>query len=381
MLPSKSREISNYLLTVLLLLGALGLLAGLYAGFNRLGLWAGSSRMISPLMHGPLMVDGFLGTLIGLERAAALQTKWAYGAPFFFAVGTVLLIFAHGAGTLYLYIVASIFFLAIMFVLYRMQPMIYHIIMILGGACLLVGNVLLFMNIPIFNMVAWWFGFLLLTIFAERLELNRILRPPEWAQQIFLALTVLWIAGVIITYFHRYIGWAIACIMLIIQALWLFKCDVARRTIKADGWTRYSAICLLTGYGWLILAGLFGLGYGFPRAGFLYDAQLHMIFLGFVFSMIFAHLSVIIPSLSGKMIPYRPIFYIPLIFLHGFLLVRVIGDIAGFPFVRLIGGYGNIAAILLFLGSVLFQLIRETRRRKTQIFETKNRTKTADYHE
>ncbi len=369
MLSLENHKTSSYVLTILLLLGALGLLAGLYAGFNRLGLWVGGGQMITPLMHGPLMINAFLGTLIGLERAAALQTKWAYGAPLFFAIGTVLLIFFQGIGTLYLYVVASIFFLAIMFVLYRMQPMIYHIIMVLGGLCLLVGNVLLFLHDPIFNLVVWWFGFLLLTIFAERLELNRILRPPELAQQIFLALSIIWIAGIIITYFHRYAGWIIASAALIVQAVWLFKYDVARRTIRAEGWTRYSAICLLTGYVWLILAGIFGLGYGLPKAGFLYDAQLHMIFLGFVFSMIFAHSSVIIPSLSGKLVPYSSYFYVPLIFLHGFLLIRVIGDIAVLPMVRGISGYGNILAILLFLGGVLFSLVRQSVHKKEQVFQ------------
>ena len=33
------------------------------------------------LVHGPLMVVGFLGTLIGLERAVALKRWWAYLIP------------------------------------------------------------------------------------------------------------------------------------------------------------------------------------------------------------------------------------------------------------------------------------------------------------
>ena len=32
-------------------------------------------------LHGPLMVCGFLGAVIGLERAAALGRLWAYAAP------------------------------------------------------------------------------------------------------------------------------------------------------------------------------------------------------------------------------------------------------------------------------------------------------------
>ena len=33
------------------------------------------------VVHGPLMVVGFLGTLIGLERAVALGRLWPYGIP------------------------------------------------------------------------------------------------------------------------------------------------------------------------------------------------------------------------------------------------------------------------------------------------------------
>ena len=56
----------------LLALSILALLAGLWAGLLRLG-W--SLPPIQPglyVAHGPLMVCGFLGTLISIERAVAL---------------------------------------------------------------------------------------------------------------------------------------------------------------------------------------------------------------------------------------------------------------------------------------------------------------------
>ena len=33
------------------------------------------------IAHGPLMVCGFLGTLISLERAVGLGSPWGYAAP------------------------------------------------------------------------------------------------------------------------------------------------------------------------------------------------------------------------------------------------------------------------------------------------------------
>src|SRR5690625_7250829 len=74
----------------------------------------------------------------------------------------------------------------------------------------------------------------------------------------------------------------------------------------------------------ILIGGGLGLVYGLPIAGPLYDAILHIFFVGFVFSMIFAHAAVIIPSLTGKMVPYSNYFYLPLILLHLFLFVRVL---------------------------------------------------------
>lgn len=45
------------------------LLAALWGGLLRLGWRWPALRPVLPVAHGPLMVSGFLGTLIGLERA------------------------------------------------------------------------------------------------------------------------------------------------------------------------------------------------------------------------------------------------------------------------------------------------------------------------
>jgi hypothetical protein len=43
-------------------------------------------------MHGPVMVMGFLGTLIGLERAVAYGRRWAFAAPGPTGLGAVALL-------------------------------------------------------------------------------------------------------------------------------------------------------------------------------------------------------------------------------------------------------------------------------------------------
>jgi hypothetical protein len=70
---------------VLLAFGAVSLMAGLWAGAARLGLDLPALNEELPSNHGPMMVVGFLATLIGLERAVALDRLWPYGAAWFAA--------------------------------------------------------------------------------------------------------------------------------------------------------------------------------------------------------------------------------------------------------------------------------------------------------
>src|SRR5262245_1725406 len=74
---------------VLIALAGVSLLFGLWAGTVRLG-WALPAPSESFIVyHGPLMIIGFLGTLIGLERAVALDRGWPYGIPMLSAVSAL----------------------------------------------------------------------------------------------------------------------------------------------------------------------------------------------------------------------------------------------------------------------------------------------------
>src|SRR5215510_14508629 len=72
---------SNRHRLVLIALAGISLLTGLWAGLARMGWLLPTPYNQFVLVHGPLMVVGFLGTLIGLERAVALKQSWAYGIP------------------------------------------------------------------------------------------------------------------------------------------------------------------------------------------------------------------------------------------------------------------------------------------------------------
>jgi len=80
---------------------------------------------------------------------------------------------------------------------------------------------------------------------------------------------------------------------------------------------------------WLGVGGVLWLRDGAALAGFSHDAELHALFLGFVFSMIVGRAPVIFPGVLGVAIPFRRFFYAHLALLHAGLALRVGGDLAG----------------------------------------------------
>lgn len=71
---------------------------------------------------------------------------------------------------------------------------------------------------------------------------------------------------------------------------------------------------------------LAGLATGLNRMA--YDAIVHTFFLGFAFSMIFAHGPVILPGVLGiDAKPWHPVLYIWLLLLHCSWIMRVVADI------------------------------------------------------
>lgn len=342
-----------YLLPLLLVAAMGSLLLGLFTGLMRAGWAAPADLPVNGMLHGPLMINGFLATLISLERAAALQRSWSYIAPVCLALSTLLFLTGHPAAAGPFLLAGSLMLLVVLLYLVALQPAAHHVIMVLGGLSLLAGNALFLLGQPVHELVLWWAAFPMLTIFGERLELNRVMRPPPAAVRFFTVLVTCWLLTMVLMHLDRELFWYAGSLIWVLLGLWLMRYDVARRTIRSVEWSRYMAFCLLSGYGWLILAGLYGLAQSLPAAGPSYDVLLHMLFVGFVFSMIFAHAALILPLLTGLKVPYHSYFYLPLVVLHGALLVRFAGDALGMPVLLTVGSYGNVAAILLFFGGIL----------------------------
>jgi hypothetical protein len=343
----------------LLALSLLILLAATWAGMLRLG-WRWPVLILAlPISHGPLMVSGFLGTLIGLERAVALRKFWTYLAPLATALGSVMLIFNLGGSLGALLITLGSFVLILEFVVILRQHLaFYTVTMALGAVVWFVGNILWSSEWPIYRVVLWWAGFLILTIAGERLELGRLLSPPRRVMSAFMIIIAVFIAGLLVNFLSPEIGTRLAGLGMLTLAIWLLRYDIVRKTVRKTGLPRYSAICLLLGYFWLAAAGILGMALGQQAAGLRYDAFLHAIFLGFVFSMLFAHAPIIFPAVLGVPVLYSPSFYVFLITLQVSLVVRVAADLAGLWQFRLWAGLINGLALSLFILTMLVLVVR-----------------------
>jgi hypothetical protein len=341
---------SYFLRPPLLLMAMMALLLAAWAGLLRLGWELPLLRPALPMAHGPLMIGGFLGTLIGLERGVALNRTWGFAGPALTAVGALsLLVFQQSTVGVWLITAGSGLLLLVFAVLARRQMALFTAILGLGALSWLVGNLLWLGGRPLFLIVPWWIGFLVLTIAGERLELNRVLRLNNLSHSLFVTAVALLSLGLALTLLRLDAGIRLAGIGLLALAGWLIYYDIARRTIRQTGVTRYMGICLLSGYFWLALAGVLALIYGGVSAGPIYDAFLHSIFVGFILAMIFGHAPIIFPAILNQPITFHASFYAPLILLHLSLGLRVSGDLTGWLPARQWGGMLNVLVILLFI--------------------------------
>jgi hypothetical protein len=343
----------------LLMCALLALLAALWAGLLRLGwAWTPLNPML-PMRHGPLMVSAFFGTLIGLERAVALGKPWTYLSPLLSGLGGVLLLLDVQQTLGAIFLVSGSLGLVLIFVsIVRRYFALYTVIMALGSLCWLVGSLVWLGGKPVYTVVFWWIGFLVLTITGERLELSRVARITPSRQAVFLAACVLFLGGIVFTGFNFGSGARLAGLGMVGLAGWLIVFDIARRNIQKTGLTRFIAICLFTGYIWLGTGGLLALIYGGVSAGLVYDAMLHAIFLGFVFGMVFGHAPIILPGVLNIPLMYHWRLYIPLALLNASLMLRLVGDLGVILWARQWGGLLNAVAILLYLGMMVHSIAR-----------------------
>jgi hypothetical protein len=339
-------------------LAILALLFAMWAGLLRIG-WVLPAIPNLALAHGPLMICGFLGVLIPLERAVAIRQKWMFAVPLLSGLGWITLFFAPSISGV-LFTLGSLGTLAILGVMVKREPHIHTVTMAFGALAWVIGNILLWMiGLPIFQIIFWWISFLVLTIGGERLELNRVLRPARRQNLSFGIFAAALFAGAILATFNLNWGARLSGLSMLALSLWFLKNDLATRNIRhPNPLTRYIATCLFGGFIWLGISGIIYLYFGALYAGPQYDAAVHALFVGFVISMIFGHAPIIFPAILGLPVTFYPAFYGQLILLNLSLILRITGDLTNVVALRKWGGLLNEVAILLFLGMTIYSIVK-----------------------
>lgn len=332
----------------LLFFGMLSLLGGVLAGLARLDWQVPAPAAQAAGVHGPLMIAAFFGTVISLERAVAISQRWAYLAPLAAGAGGVLLL--AGAPLLAgqaLGSLAALGLIAASLVAWQRQKAVFTVVLALGAACWLVGNLAWLVGGDVGGAVPWWLLFLVLTIAGERLELTRFLPTPPVARRIFIALVGLLLLAAAAG------NDRLLAAGLIALAGWLLRYDIARRNIGNAGLTRFIAACLLSGYVWLAIAGLLGLTGALTPGHPWRDAALHAIGLGFVFAMVFGHAPIIFPAVTRIRIPYHPALYLPLALLHLTLAGRILGGLDDNFALRQYAALTNGLVLIVFIATMV----------------------------
>ncbi|HEX9665860.1 MAG TPA: hypothetical protein VGA95_04795 [Thermodesulfobacteriota bacterium] len=342
---------------ILILLGIVSLLSAMWGGLVRLG-W--SMPVLQPALatfHGPLMVSGFLGTLISLERATRMEYRWTYAVPALTGFGALILMTGSSSLIGESLITLGSFGLFITFiVIMRIQLTLANVVMGVGALLWLIGNIFWMTDSPIYRIVFWWAGFLVLIIAGERLAIIRILSLSKSTKATFLVALGIFLLGLVLTSVNYDNGIRLLGAGMISLMILLIRYDIAWRSVRGTGLSRFIAICLLTGYIWLGISGAIALSMGSVPLGLTYDAVLHALFLGFVFSMIFGHAPVIFSGVLGIPVSYQPQFYAHLVFLHLTLIMRVVGDLCGWSFGRQLGGLLNVFVLLVFLANTVYAI-------------------------
>lgn len=330
----------------------ISLIIGILAGLFRMG-WIIPVGDVAG-EHGALMTGSFLGTLICLERIVALKKKWLYLIPIisglsviFFYVGlqqiAFIMLTVGSLGLIYIYID-----------LIKRFGEYYFYIMMLGAMGWAVGNIIMIV-VPFYPQAApWWIVFILLTVFGERLELSKFLPKSKMKRNSMVLAISVFMIGIVLPY--HLLGKIISGAGLIFMAIWLLHYDIARKSVKAHGIHRFTGSLLLAGYFWLVICGILMI-IDFKTL-YNYDAMLHSFFLGFTFSMIFAHAPIIFPGIAGfSFRPFHGSLFIWGILLQLTLAMRIVSELLMESYIRKLSGLLNAVVILLFFINLAILII------------------------
>ena len=323
--------------------------AGFYGGLVRIGVPLPYAKVPAEL-HGLIMMQGVFGTLVPLERAVALRLPIWFASPILSILATAgLLAGLPAMGALVAYAIAAAVFCCMSAHVVRLQPAPFTLVLLLGAACLAIAAIQVVMGDgAVAASIPWWLAYLVLTVAGERLELSRLMGHGAATIAAFFAAALALLAGCVMGLES---GWGAGFFGagLLLLSAWLWRYDIALRTVRARGQARFMAAAILCGHAWLGIAGLLGLGISDDVMG--PDALIHAITIGFALSMVMGHALVILPAVAAIKIRYSPLLYAPLAMLQASVCFRVLAD-AFFIDWRWVSGLLTVLALAAFAALV-----------------------------
>lgn len=358
----------------LLLTAGLAALIGLLGALVRSNLIGGLPAVVMPDDHGVLMVFGFLGSAIGLERAVAYRgggkrhVRWCFAAPLLGGVGTLVLLVSttvfslsgSGEALRYGHVVAAALWtasMAMLFAIYiaiwRRQPSGYILIQLIASMLGVAGILLWAGRIDAAVLAPSWLMFLVLTIVGERAELARSVFSGHNIEIAILMLCLLNVLMLIVQCLNPDIGYPLLGLALAALLVAMISHDIARGTWNHGGLPGFMGTCMMSAYGWGLIAACIWVFAPMSGNGYWTDFALHALAIGFIVTMVIAHVCMIVPSIIHRPLPFHPVLWAAWTVLQLGLALRCMGTVRNMTMLWKIGDAFSVLGMLMMMLSVV----------------------------
>ena len=346
---------------IVLGLGGACLLAGLDAALLRLGVRAPVGGAALAALYAPVMIVGFLGAVIALERAVAVGEAWALLAPAGGASGCLALVAGvpEPAGQVLAFLGALVL-CAIYVRLHRRAASISVDIGAMGAIALAGGDLLWLRGAAVEACVPLWLLFPVLALVGARLEPapdSSGAVPGTLVQEAVRAVSAAALLGACLLGVTGGARLLIGLALLALAAV-LIRDDAVRCAVRATGAARLAAAWALAGHLWLAVAGLvWSLGPLDAASGAgsgTYDILVRAIVLGYALSMIMARLVARVEARSPtaapavhRGLPHRRTMWPSWALLHAGLALWAVSQARGASALQRAGGVISVVAVLV----------------------------------
>ena len=364
---------------MVLLIGAgLAALLGLVAALIRADLIHPSDRVPLADLHGGLMVYGFLGAAIGLERAVAYRSggskkpSWGFLAPALGLLGSLLCLLSltvssRAAAPAWVRVelfggipwtLSMLILTAMYLAIWHRQPSAEVLIQVLGSLVGLVGAFGWVAGLDASVLAPTWLFFLVLTIVGERVELARAVFSDIRLESGILGLSLLTVLVLPVQAMAPSVGYPLLGLSLGLLLLVMASHDVAKGTFRHGGLPGFMGTCMLSAYAWGLLAALIWMAAPVDSGTYWGDMALHALAVGFIMTMVIAHVCMIVPSVIRRPLPFHPLLWGAWALMQVGLLIRLLGAIRLYTPLWKAGNLLNVLGILSMMLIVVYLAAR-----------------------